>query len=418
MSSSTSSLSVRNCLIIGILCAAVAPAAVAVKETVLHRFAGKPDGGWIYSGLIFDSFGNLYGTTNGGGAYGWGSVFELSPNKDGTWTDKILYSFMGGEDGWEIESKLVLDNSGNLYGTTFWGGNASCDNGNGCGLVFELTPNPDGTWSKTTIHEFNGADGAGPGAGLIFDSAGNLYGTAADYGFYGKGEVFELTPLEGGTWQETVLYSFSGGKDGAGPEAHLLFDVLGNLYGTTTIGGGPCDCGTVFRLVPKSGEWNFALLHSFTGGKDGGRPAAYTGLALDNLGRLFGATVAGGLNECGTGCGVVYMLAPTEKGPWKETVLHRFQEDKESHPNGDLVFDPVGNLYGTTQNNSFYDYGSVFRLSPRPDGGVGYTVVFHFNGTNGLQPFAGPIFDSAGNLYGTTFGGGSQQGGLVYELSP
>src|SRR5690349_16512111 len=117
MLSSTSSLSVRNCLIIAILCAAVAPAAVAVKETVLHRFAGKPDGGWIYSGLIFDSFGNLYGTTNGGGAYGWGSVFELSPNKDGTWTDKILYSFTGGDDGWEIESKLVLDNSGNLYGT-------------------------------------------------------------------------------------------------------------------------------------------------------------------------------------------------------------------------------------------------------------------------------------------------------------
>jgi len=402
--------------IFGIVIFTLSATAWAVKEAILHRFTGTPDGGWIYSGLMFDSFGNLYGTTNGGGAYGWGSVFELSPNQDGTWTDKILYSFMGGKDGWEIESKLALDSSGNLYGTTFYGGDQVCEGGYGCGSVFELTPNPDGTWNKLTIYKFYGSGVGGPSA-LVFDGAGNLYGAAAIGGTYDEGSIFALTKVAG-TWVESTLYSFTGGKDGRMPLSPLLLDNSGVLYGTASIGGDNCDCGTVFSLLHNSGEWKFKLLHSFTGGKDGGRPAAYTGLALDNLGRLFGATFAGGLNECGTGCGVVYMLTPTEKGLWKETVLHRFQEDKESHPNGDLVFDQVGNLYGTTQNNSFYNYGTVFRLSPRPNGGVSYTVVFHFNGTNGLQPFAGPIFDPAGNLYGTTFGGGSQQGGLVYELSP
>ena len=208
------------------------------------------DGADPAAGLIFDAAGNLYGTTYGGGTYDWGTVFELTPAAGGGWTEKVLYSFLGGADGFFPAADLIFDAAGNLYGTTGYGG--AYDNG----TVFELTPTGGGDWTEKLLHSFsynlNGMDGTYPQAGLIFDAAGNLYGTTVGGGNYGGGTVFELTPTAGGNWTETVLHNFNrNGTDGADPYAGLIFDGAGNLYGTTSFGDVYGD-GTVFQLTPVS----------------------------------------------------------------------------------------------------------------------------------------------------------------------
>jgi uncharacterized repeat protein (TIGR03803 family) len=224
--------------------------------TLLYGLSFEGSTGWYPSGTtpIFDAKGNLYATTAfggnsgcspyGNGCYGLGVVFELSPNGGGTWTLNDLHLFSGGKDGESPSCPLVFDASGNLYGTTFAGGKY------GYGNVFELTPNANGTWTEHVLHQFTGGkDGSSPVfAGVVFDAAGNLYGTTNQGGAYGYGVVFKLTPTQTGGWHETVLRAFDN-KDGAYPGGGLVFDGSGNLYGTTA-GDGTTTFGTVFEITP------------------------------------------------------------------------------------------------------------------------------------------------------------------------
>jgi len=396
------------------------------------------DGAVPYAGVIFDGAGNLYGATTSGGAYGGGTVFQLVPKND-TWTENILYSFCrvnGCPDGGGPYAALIFDEDGNLYGTTSEGGPYNL------GAVFRLAPE-NGTWTETVLHGFDRKDGAYPAVGLIFDAAGNLYGTTARGGASGKtcaegkgcGTVFELTPGASGAWTETVLHSFNDdGKDGNIPNG-LIFDAAGNLYGTTWYGGrGSCDdeighgCGTVFELTPgASGAWTETILHSFNR-KDGYNPAA--ALVFDAVGNLYGVTNHGGA----LGKGTVFQLSRSAGGTWTETLLHSFQNDGKDgfFPYGTLIFDMNGNLYGTTSEGSpdgdtcggLPGCGTVFQLVYSANGKWREKVLHGFNGSDGLYPVAGPIFGADGALYGTAaYGGNVKQCsgngcGTVFRLAP
>jgi uncharacterized repeat protein (TIGR03803 family) len=340
---------------------------------VLHDFGGMD--GVFPNGLIFDAAGVLYGTTEGGGGWGrpcnptggCGTVFELSPEAGGGWTEQVLYSFCAQTDctdGDEPYAGLIFDAAGNLYGTTFYGGTY------GYGTVFELTPEAGGGWTEKVVYSFNpnnGTDGAYPYAGLIFDNNGNLYGTTSYGGTYDYGMVFELTPAQGGGWTEQVLYSFNfNGTDGYGPLACLIFDKAGNLFGTTVFGG-TYDSGTVFELTPaEGGGWTEKVPHSFNGRNDGANP--YAGLILDENGNLYGTTAGGqgrtheaGANNAGT----VFELMPTKGGGWAEKVLHSFSSNGRdgASPGAGLIFDAAGNLYGTTSLGGPYGFGTVFEIT-------------------------------------------------------
>jgi uncharacterized repeat protein (TIGR03803 family) len=310
----------------------LAPAAgAASKYKVLHRFHGA-NGTNPYAGLILDAAGNLYGTTYYGGASGDGTVFKLAPNQDGSWTESVLHSF-NRSDGWSPQAGLIFDAAGNLYGTTVVGG-ASSD-----GTVFKLAPNQDGSWTESVLHSFNGSDGWVPYAGLIFDAAGNLYGTTVEGGDTNVGTVFKLAPNQDGSWTESVLHSFHG-SDGAYPYAGLIFDAAGNLYGTTV--EGDTNVGTVFKLAPnQDGSWTESVLHSFNG-RNGQYP--YAGLIFDAAGNLYGTTYGGGASADGT----VFELAPNQDGSWTESMLHSFHGSDGERPRAGLIFDAAGNLYGTT----------------------------------------------------------------------
>ena len=259
-------------------------------EKVLYSFSGGSDGGSPIGGLIADSSGNLYGTTTAGGVANTGTVFELV-NSSGNYTEKTLYAFTGGSDGAAATDSLIIDSSGNLYGTTQYGG------ASGNGTVFELV-NSSGNYTEKVLYSFaGGSDGANPVGGLVFDSSGNLYGTTVNGGASGKGTVFELVNSSG-NYTEKVLYSFAGGSSsGANPGAGLIADASGNLYGTTILGGAAGN-GTVFELVNSSGNYTEKVLYSFTGGSDGANPVA--GLIADASGNLYGTTTSDGAGFVGT----------------------------------------------------------------------------------------------------------------------
>jgi uncharacterized repeat protein (TIGR03803 family) len=416
-------------------------------EKVLHSFCSpsKCGGSNPFAGLIFDSAGNLYGTTSGGQpSYCYldhencGAVFELTLGADGKWTEKVLYRFCSASnctDGANPIAGLIFDSAGNLYGTTSAGGQPNCG---GCGTVFELTPGADGKWTEKVLYRFcsasNCTDGAIPYGGLIFDSAGNLYGTTNGGGSLsgncpqqGCGTVFEVTPGADGKWTEKVLHNFTFGSqayDGSTPEfGSLIFDKAGHLYGTTFYGGRciyPGGCGTVFQLTHHAkGGWTERVIYSFQAdGRDGYAP--YSGLILDAAGNLYGTTYGGGRSSnlrC-LGCGTVFQLTPGAHGRWKEKVLHSFNGNDGSGPAGSLIFDAAGNLYGNTNHGGAYDRGTVFRLNPKANGNWTETIYSFKTGNDGDYPDAGLIFDSAGDLYGTTYGGGTHDGGIVYEIRP
>jgi uncharacterized repeat protein (TIGR03803 family) len=313
----------------------LAPVSGGWKESVIYRFhqtKARNDGSGPMAGPIVDAAGNLYGTTAYGGngcSENCGTVYELSPAANGTYTETILYNFKGGfssTDGQYPQAPLLLDTHGNLYGTTVTGGDndqTPCKAGVGCGVVFELSLNGSGGWTESVIHNFGsgGEDGVFPYAGLTLDANGNLYGTTAAGGsdtcsaIYQPycGIVFELSPSSGGTWPETILHTFSNGN-GFSPQAGLMFDAAGNLYGTTNIGG-LYDYGTAFELSPSNGGWKAAFLHSFGNGQDGEGPD--TGLVTDAAGDLYGGTTAGGTDVTGPctdyspyGCGTVFEIMP------------------------------------------------------------------------------------------------------------
>jgi len=395
-----------------------------VKYKVLHKFAGGADGGDPEDTLTFDASGNLYGTT-------WGTiystVFEMSPNPDGTWTETVLYTFSGENDPSSVRANVIFDASGNMYGTSVSGGDY------GQGTVWQLSPNPGGPWTETILDSFtDGSDGGWLVGGLIFDAAGNLYGAASHGGAYGNGVVFELSPNSDGTWTENELYSFTGGMDGAGPDhPNLVFDSAGNLYGVTVGGGeGTCSfifwsqCGVVYELTPNGdGTWTESVLYRFTGGKDGGQPEST--LAWDAEGNLYGTAMHGGLYNNG----VVFKLTPGSGGVWTEAVLHHFKGGTDgANPIGGVVLDAAGNLYGTTEagggRGSCTNWfgmpgcGTAFELTPNSQGRWTERVLHRFQG--GLNaPFGEVVLDEAGNLYGTASGetGSSGHGG-VFEITP
>jgi uncharacterized repeat protein (TIGR03803 family) len=345
------------------------------RESVLHSFCPScMDGELPVGGLIFDKAGNLYGTTPNGGADAGGTAFKLTPNADGSWTESVLYNFclnFSCPDGEDSHAGLIFDKAGNLYGTTAYGG--AYDRG----VAFKLTPNADGSWTESVLYNFcsltNCPDGWGSYAGLIIDKAGNLYGTtyyggnlSCQFGD-GCGVVFKLTPNGDGSWRESVLHSFcslANCSDGEGPAAGLIFDKAGNLYGTT-LASGAYGRGVVFKLTPKAdGSWREKVLHRFTGGKDGG--GSVGSLIFDRAGNLYGTTEASGAY----GWGVVFKLTLGSDGKWGEVVLHAFNNNPGAYPRAGLIFDAAGNLFGTTQGfemeleGDVTTFGSVFEITP------------------------------------------------------
>jgi uncharacterized repeat protein (TIGR03803 family) len=390
----------------------LAPGALAQsKYKTLYKFTGGADGRWPAAGLIRDQAGNLYGTTLGGGAHSQGTAFELTPNSDGSWTESVLYSFCppakcdDGDDGAGPEAGLTFYAGGNLYGTTIAGGYC------GLGTVYQLTPS-NGGWAESVLYSYCGSDGSGPYAGVTFDSGGNLYGTTLH-------TVYELTPSNGG-WTESVLHTFCSlphCNDGDDAKSGLIFDPRGNLYGTTFIGGKD-NAGVVFKLAPSGSTWTFSVLYTFTGGRDGRGP--YVGsLIMDAMGNLYGTTTTGGIYKQGT----VFKLSQSA-GKWKETVLHSFANRDGSYPMGSLIFDLSGNLYGMTTAGGDLSRcagkgcGVVFKLMPNSKGGWTETVLHRFLDGPGAFPLYGLIFDPAGNLYGTTQGDETKTFGSVFEITP
>jgi uncharacterized repeat protein (TIGR03803 family) len=328
--------------------------------TVLHDFGGPPtDGANPWAALIFDAAGNLYGTTRSGGAHGAGTAFELSPQAGGTWTETQLHQFGAtGTDGQGPIGGLIMDSGGNLYGTTQLGG------AYGKGTAFELLPQAGGGYRERVLHSFgNGTDGQQPLASLIFDATGNLYGTTAYGGTNGGGTVFELSPQAGGGWRETRLVTFStSGTNPNNPESSLVFDGAGNLYGTTYYGG-LFSGGTAFELSPKAGGgWTSRVIHNFGNTLDGQNP--FAGLTLDSSGNLYGTTQRG-FSSTGSSQGEVFELSPKTGGGFTETVLHRFSNGGNDGevPYGGVVVDAAGNLYGTTSAGGTLLHGTVYEIA-------------------------------------------------------
>jgi uncharacterized repeat protein (TIGR03803 family) len=394
-------------------------ASAAVSERVLHSFLGTPDGGNPSARLIADANGNLYGTGAIGGEFGDGCVFKLSASSNGTWTETILYSFSG-SDGQAPDASLLFDSVGNLYGTTAAGGAYSG------GVAFELSPSWSLPWSETILHNFgNGTDGSDPQAEMIFDAAGNLYGTTqfggTGSGYQNGGTVFRLTPSASG-WTETLLYSFPGsysGPDGDLPGGSVVMDASGNLFGVAQAGG-QYGKGAVYELSPNGdGTFNESIIHSFNI-SNGDLPNST--LVFDGAGHLYGTTLFGGnTTACpDEGCGTVFRLTKTASNTWASTVLRELNKTTDGWEMvGPVAFDSAGNLYAAAQAGGYKGSGTIFELSPRATAPWFERVVHYFANTpDGADPAAGVIVNSAGDLFGTTSGGGSAQFGTLFEITP
>ncbi|HXM59847.1 MAG TPA: choice-of-anchor tandem repeat GloVer-containing protein [Terriglobales bacterium] len=450
-------------LLFALILALASTASAEWKEKVLYSFQGGTDGAYPAGGVVFDKQGNLYGATQYGGGTNCspmaacGTVYQLAPPaKQGEpWSESLLHVFQGKQhnDGEFPSGGVIADALGNIYGTASYGGTGDCvllGVKGGCGTVFELSPpqTKGGKWTYTILYSFKGGkDGYLPFGDLVLDAVGNLYGatyfgggkgTTCDSGYYQYcGTVFELSrpKTTRGKWTEKVLHSFAAGTDGANPNGGLVLNKKGAVYGTTSAGGNQgCKttsahgCGTAFELKPPTktgGAWMETLLHRFQGNRDGNNPAA--GLAFDRNGGLYGTTLTGGP---GGGGGTVFRLTPPSKksGVWKKAILHGFDGvggglDAESP----VVFDSNGNLYGTTLDSGGTYYGTVFRLTPPQQDGDNwnFSMLYGFEAPpDGGQPAAGLVFDKSGNLYSTTTEGGSGNGcsfhgcGTVFEVSP
>ncbi|MFZ0312831.1 MAG: choice-of-anchor tandem repeat GloVer-containing protein [Candidatus Korobacteraceae bacterium] len=410
----------------------LAMAVQAQTYSVIHNFTGGADGAGP-GGLIIDAAGNLYGAAAGGGLSSQncddtcGVVFKMKSSGQG-WVLTPLYQFQGGSDG-SSPAGVVFGQDGTLYGITTLGGMpCPSETQRGCGTIFNLRPQPAACksalcpWTESVLYRFAGGstDGAIPVGQPIFDHAGNLYGATYEGGVYTAncasgndwcGTIFELTPSNGG-WSENLPYIFTGGDDGSNPEAGVTLDAAGNLYGTAEVngaGGG----GTVFELTPSGSGWIENTLHSFTGnGSSGYFPAA--GLIFDPAGNLYGTTQYGGGAD-----GTVFELSPAGSG-WTFNQVYSFAGPLDLHgPLAPVLRDSAGNLYGTTfEVGGGANVGEVFELSPS-NGGWTYTVLHYFtddHGDGGL-PTSNLAMDAHGNLYGTTTTGGTDQLGTVWEIT-
>ncbi len=410
-----------------------------VPERLIFNFDGN-NGRTADSGLVADTHGNLYGTTFNGGPNAYGSVYELTPISSGTWRETVLYNFNGNDGAFPIAT-LTFDSNGNLYGTTQLGGLGVCSTSGGenlgCGVVFKLTPTGNG-WQESTLYEFQPGVNQGviPAGGVIFDAAGNLYGTTWAPGIGGDrifdragsnpqsntywgcsqpgcgGTVYKLTPTQNG-WQESDIYAFTGAADGSSSVANLFLDSAGNLYGTTPYGGtGTCQygCGTVFELSSSNGAWTETVLHSFTGA-DGAYPMG--ALTPDATGNFYSTTNVGGTHHQGT----VFELAKSGQ-QWQESVLYNFTGGTDgANPYAGVIFDSRGNLYGTAAEGGTNSVGTLYALVSN-NGSWTQTVLHTFRLQNdGQLPYGPPTFWHNW-LIGATQGGGVHNEGAVYQIFP
>ncbi|HEY6248689.1 MAG TPA: choice-of-anchor tandem repeat GloVer-containing protein [Candidatus Angelobacter sp.] len=407
-------------------------------ETILYSFQSGTDGALPYDGLLAGASGVFYGTTGQGGngsncgTTGCGTVFRLA-NVSGTWTESVLHAFNNTDGSFLRYGSLISDAAGNLYGATYYGG------AHGRGVVFELSPPPipNGTWTEMVLHSFaGGSDGANPNADLILDANGNLFGTTQGGGGHGSclagltcGVFFELTPPPptdpSRPWTETILFDFKGGSSGGNPNG--LIASGGNFFGTTYLGGksaSSCNdgtCGVVFKLSKDSnGNWLETVLYSFAGGSDGANPNDK--LHRDASGNLFGTTSQGGGSNClGTGCGTVFEVSPPTTGTvWTETLIHVFGGTGDGiFPLSPVIGNGSGDIFGTTGqgggtncgNDGISGCGIVFKLTPPVPPGTQWTetILHKFRGgvSDGAFPTAGLVL-VGGKLYGTTvYGGGT-----------
>jgi len=400
------------------LAAFLAHAARAQTYTVIHNFSGGGDGRTPTAGVTLDAAGNLYGTANYGGnvggncgAQGCGVLYRLS-NHGSNWILTPLYSFHGGNDGMTpLRANVTIGPDGNLYSTTSLGGGSCDSNDQGCGTVFKLQPpaaacqSVSCPWTETILHSFDGDDGASPLGALLFDQSGNLDGATNSGSLRNGGTIFQLDASGG--YMEDILFHPYGY-----PGSSVTMDHAGNLYGSTSIAmNGP---GAIYELTFSGLNWTETQLYAFTGGSDGAYPQA--GVILDQAGNLYGATSAAGSGNGGT----VFELSPSAGG-WTYTVLYSFTGHGSGMtvgPIGNLVMDSSGNLYGTTFIDGAFGRGAVFKLTPS-DGGWSYTSLHDFtNGADGGFPYSNLVFDANGTIYGTASTGGAFGDGVVFQITP
>jgi uncharacterized repeat protein (TIGR03803 family) len=417
---------VFSLVVLSVLVWAAVPRAHGQTEALLYNFCAQPeciDGVGPAASLLPDGAGNFYGTTQLGGEKGYGTIFELSPNGFGGYNESVLYSFCSlakCADGTNPDSSVTFDSNGNLYGTTYYGGQTASGPDSGYGVVFELSPsqngcpagsNPGKGWCETVLHNFlSNPDGAFPFSALTWDSSGNLYGTTVGGGS-GAGTTYELSPNGLGNWKEKVIYERGG-------YAGLAIDASGNLYGADYVKN-----GHVFELTSNgSGGWKAIVLHTFKGGRNDGAYPEGTPV-FDSAGNLYGTTHAGGT----MGAGTVWKMTPTTGDEYALQILYSFIWENGSNPYAGVTLDGSGNIYGVTgigiiKSVCYAGCGNVFELAAD---GTAYTWknLWPFNDTDGGYP-SGSLLLMGGNLYGTTYGGGSSSGcgsggcGVVFELVP
>ena len=388
------------------------PLQAASTEQVLYSFAGDEDGEYADSDLILDGAGNLYGTTVQGGDFGSGTVFQVTPSGVHT----VLYSFTGLADGGQPYKGVTLDAQGNLYGTTVVGGTFTgpCVE-SGCGVVYKLT-NSGGTWTQKVIHAFAGGnDGYGPGAGVTFDRRGNLYGMTPTGGANGLGVIYELKPSTNGPWKERVIHAFTGGSDGStGSAGRLILDGAGNFYGVATAGGAN-GAGTAFELVAGvSGQWSFTTLFAFQGTPNAGFP--YGALVFDNKGNLYGTTYYDGANNLGS---VYRLSDKNGAWSESLLYSFKGGSDGSSPISNLIVDSAGNLYGTTSEGGAQCSCGTIFKLTPGTNGKFTETVVYRFQGPpDGAFVYNGMVADSAGNLYGATVHGGVNNEGAIYKFTP
>lgn len=384
---------------------------------VIYTFTGHSRPANPIAGVTLDQHGNLFGTTAWGGAFGGGAIYELKPGEDGVYTFNDLHDLGQGLDGSFAWGGVTIGPEGVLYGTTYTGGTS------GDGIIFSLRPparfcaSISCPWDESIVYNFTrGSDGGNAQASVVFDASGNMYGTNVNAGAGNSGVIFEMTP-SGGAWAYHVLYPFTGGSDGANPDSLLLFDQAGNMYGSALAGGNPgCSgygCGTIFELSPTQTGWTAQALYAFNDGTDGANPQS--GVVMDGAGNIYTAT---GGSDASTGGTVLELLGGG--GSWAFHLIDDLSGQGPG-PSDRLLRDSAGNLYGTTWGDGAYGNGNVFRLTPNGSGWT-YTSLHDFTGgADGGNAFGGLVMDSHGNIFGTTYLGGLQSCGfcgVVFEISP
>lgn len=388
--------------------AAFAIGACAQTYTVLHNFGGPGDGSSPSSPLTRDSAGNLYGSTFYGGTGMGGVVYELSPSNNGTWSESVLQDFNPAGNG--PDGPLAIDARGNLYGTTLG------DEGS----IYELSPSGNGLWTLQIIHTFTGGlDGGDPGSPTLLNS-NEIYTACGTGETHHMGAVLSLNRMSLSYWSEVFLHNFTGGADGENPRTPLTLDSAGNIYGVSD--GGVSNRGVIFEMTPNHNGvgWTKKTLYSFQYPYG----TAETPLMFDAAGNLYGV----GFEDGSYGYGTVYELTSNPDGGWSHTLLYQFRglnNGDGAYPDGDLVMDAAGNLYGTTDEGGIANYfcsggcGTIFKLTPSSGGQWTETILYEptYGSPVGWGP-GGLVGDGAGNLYGLEGQGGQYNGGLIFKLTP